>query len=347
MRPTIRDVARLAGTSVAAVSCVVNGAKSTTIRTSPATRARILAAAAQLGFQPNPVAQSLVTRRTHVIGIGFPYVASFYDCNPFNAQMLSGLVEGARLRKQDLMLHTTSAQPGGEPDTESLVDRRADGLALILPARNSPVVPRCRETGFPLVAVVFDREWGAPYTVNCDDFLGAQLAARHFLGLGHRKIAHIIGDPAISSTAQRLHGYRAALAEAGTEARPEWEVPGAFTIHAGEAGVGALLALPTGYRPTAIFAANDLIAEGVLRACRTHGVRVPDDLALVGYDDTWFAAERDPALTSVHMPIYSMGVAAINLLLAQIQSEPIEEPHVVLPPTLTIRESCGAPPTAG
>ncbi len=207
-------------------------------------------------------------------------------------------------------------------------------------------MPRCRETGFPVVAVVFDRKWEAPYTVNCDDFLGAQLAVRHLFGLGHRRIAHILGDPAISSTAQRLHGYRVALAEAGAEARPEWEIPGAFTVQAGESGASALLALPASNRPTALFAANDFIAEGVLRACRTHRVRVPDDLALVGYDDTWFAAERDPPLTSVHMPIYSMGVAAIDLLLAQIEGMPIEEPHVVLPPTFTVRKSCGAPPAA-
>lgn len=341
---TIRDVARLAQASTAAVSATLNGGAAGKIRVGEATRERILNAARQLGYSPHLVAQSLALRRTGVLGLVFPYSHAFVDQNPFCTQIMAGVFEAAIDTRCNLMLHTALGDDWNAADEGALLDARVDGLLLVLPTPRSPVVARCRRERFPYVAVVYAPDADDLFTVNADDFAGGRLATEHLLRLGHRRIGHLAGDPLVATTIPRCQGYLAALAQAGIAPDPEWTVRAGFNSIAGYDAMRRLLALAPDRRPTAVFAANDLCADAALRALRDAHLRVPEDMALVGYDDTWFASRLDPPLTSVHMPIAEMGGEAVRLLLAQIEKKEIRERQVTLPVSLTIRHSCGASP---
>lgn len=339
MAATIRDVAKLAGTSVSAVSAVISGNRRHNIRVGPQTRARILAAAEQLGYTPNPLAKSLATGKTGILGLVFPYSRAFTDGNPFSTQVISGVFEEVIRERFNIMLHTAIGDDWTAVDENALLDPRVDGLLLVIPAPHSPVIARCRQTGFPYVALVYQPDSPDVYAVNADEFAGGRLATEHLLQSGHRRIAHLIGHPQIASTEPRRRGYLAALEAAGLSPDPRLLVPAGFDYRDGYEAALSLLALPAEQRPTAIFAANDLCAEGALRALREKGVRVPADMAVVGFDDTWFASMTQPPLTSVHMPIFEMGVEATRMLIAQVEGRPIEPRQIVLPVTLSVRET--------
>lgn len=339
---TLRDVANLANTSPAAVSATLNGTAAGKVRVGQATRQRILDAAKQLGYTPNLVAQSLALKRTGVLGFVFPYSHAFVDRNPFCTQIMAGVFEAAVDTQCNLMLHTALGDDWNAADDSALIDARVDGLLLILPTQNSPVVARCRRERFPFVAVCYQPSSNEDFTVNADDFAGGRLAAAHLLGLGHRRIAHLVGDLFVATAAPRLAGYRAAMQASGITPDPDWVVPAGFNSQGGYQAMKQLLALPLYRRPTAVFAANDQCAEGALLALKEAGLRVPDDMAIVGYDDTWYAERAQPALTSVRMPIAYMGGYGVRLLLAQVKKEKIPERQITLPVSLTIRHSCGA-----
>ncbi len=339
---TIRDVAILAKTSPSAVSATLNGGAGGKIRVGAATRARILEAARTLAYAPNQLAQSLALQRTGVLGLIFPYSHAFVDQNPFSSQIMAGVFEAAIDTRCNLMLHTALGDDWNAADDAALIDARVDGLILVLPTPRSPVVARCQRERFPYVAIGYAPDSPEMVTVNADDYAGGRLATAHLLGLGHRRIAHLSGDPLVATTGPRRQGYLDALAEAGVAADPTWLVPAGFTASAGFSAMAPLLALPAALAPTAIFAANDLCADGALRAIRAAGRRVPDDIALVGFDDTWFAERLDPPLTSVHMPIAEMGGYGVHLLLAQVDNALSGERQITLPVSLTIRHSCGA-----
>lgn len=341
--PTIRDVAKKAQTSVAAVSATLSANANSSIRVGQATRERIVAAAANLGYKPNRLAQSLVLRRTGVLGLVFPYSHAFIDRNPFCSQIMSGVIEAAVSAGYNLMLHTAAGDDWNAADDSSLIDSRVDGLILVLPEPYSPVVTRCIERAFPCVSVVYQPHLPEICAVNADEYTGGMLATQHLLQLGHRRIAHLGGNPSAATTEPRRLGYVAALREAGVEPDPALIVSAGFDWKHGMAAMRFILdELSPDRQPTAVFACNDLCAEGAIRLMRERGLKAPDDMALVGYDDTWFATMTDPPLTSVHMPIYEMGGAAANLLIDVVEGRSPDQRQPVLPVSLTVRASCGA-----
>ncbi len=339
-RVTIRDVARLAGTSVAAASAGLNGTAGRTIRISEATRARIAAAAAQLGYVGNPIAKSLATGRTRVLGVMLPYADAFVDQNPFCMQVLFGVMREAVAHHYNAMLYTAV---GGRPEEQaaSMADSRVDGLVLVMPEVDGKLVARCERNKVPFVAVLHPPRPGL-WTVNADDFGGGLLAARHLVGLGHQRIAHLRGNGEVSTSRPRFEGFLAGLAEAGVVADPRYMVSASFDWRGGLAATRSLLALPSTERPTAIFAANDLCAQGALYALAEAGLSAPEDMAVVGYDDTPYAAMTHPALTSVNMHIAEMGALAARMLIARCEGAVVEDAQPVLPVSLTVRQSCGA-----
>lgn len=339
----MRDVARLAGTSISAVSAVLNEKAHYNIRVGPQTRERIRAAARELGYTPNLLARSLVTGKTGMLGVVFPYASSFTDLNPFTTQLMCGVFDEVTRRRYNIMLHTAAGNEWNVIDETALIDPRVDGLILIIPAPNSPVVARCRRERFPYVTVVYEPDSPEVYAVNADDVAGGRLGTEHLIGLGHRRIAYLVGTPGVSTTEPRRKGYLAALEEAGIAPTPALILRAGYDWKGGAEATKRLLDLPPAQRPTAIFAANDLCAEGVLRTMRERGLRVPDDMAVVGYDDTWFATLVRPNLTSVHMPIYTMGAHAAQMLIAQAEGRAVEERQPVLSVSLTVRDSCGPP----
>jgi LacI family transcriptional regulator len=334
------DIAARAGTSAAAVSVTLNGARSRTLRVSDETRDRILAAARDLGYRRHPAARALATGRTHVLGLMLPYASSLLSENtPFESLLVSGVVARAGSRGYNVMLYAATAEDEGDR-AASMIDRRIDGLILLIPPFDSPILDECERQGIATAAILADPE-SATLTVRSDDYNGGRLATRHLIELGHRRIAHLYGRQGVVTTEPRLLGYRDALAEAGIKADDRLCLPGDFARKPGYASMRRLLDLPATDRPTAVFAANDLSAHGAMDAIHEAGLTVPGDVSVVGYDDTWYSTVTRPRLTSVRMSVSDLGSRAADLLISHLEGEQVPERHPVLPVALVLRESTG------
>ncbi|GAA1562587.1 LacI family DNA-binding transcriptional regulator [Actinomadura kijaniata] len=327
-KPTIRNVAERAGVSKSLVSLVMRGSPHVSERR----RQAVLQAARELGYRPNAVARSLVEGRTRLIGA---IVADLH--NPYFAEFLDGLQEslhGAGLR---MLVGSGRWDPMFEAEAvEAFLEMRVDGLVLL------SVVPDSLKEAVASVPVVVvgERDVQDVDIVVDDDELGGGLAVDHLVSLGHRRIAHIEG--ARSTTARyRRAGYEKAMERHGLAAEVLVEA-GDFTEEGGYRAAGALLRRDP--RPTAIFAPNDLAATGALSAADELGLRVPQDVSIVGYDNTHLAAIRHISLTSVDQPRREMGRAAAELLTARIgdPARPARQNLVV--PHLVVRSSTGPVP---
>jgi len=330
---TIRDVARAAGVSTATASRVINDSP----LVAGGTRARVREVAARLCYSPHGAARSLITSRTHTIGILLPELyGEFY----------SELIRGIDQTVQQAGFHclVASARHTG-PLLEAALRSmrgRVDGLILMSPEFTGELSRRTLPEGFPVVLVHCP-----PSELHFDSLLvandqGARAMIRHLAGLGHRRIAIVRGAEGNFDAAERLRGYREALAECGLPNAAELEVPGDFGEESGANAVRTLLALPAADRPTAIFAANDSMAIGALSALRAAGLRVPEDMALGGFDDIPMARFMTPALTSVHVDISALGACAATRLLDLLQGRAGPAPYrETFATTLVVRESCG------
>lgn len=340
MAITLKDVALRAGTSPAAVSATLNGTLGKSTRVGAETRTRILAAAAELGYVSNAIAKSLATGRTGVLGLMMPYSSSFVEHDPFLTNVINGLLAEAVKQRYNVMLYTATSEEEGDC-AATMVDSRVDGVILVIPPADSPILANCRRRDIPVVSILRVPQTSEEWVVNSNDYEGGRLATQHLLDLGHRRIAHISGNPDVTTTPARRQGYLDALTDAGIEPDPRLLIQGGFSRDGGVEATRHLLGLRAG-RPTAVFCANDLCAHGALQAAQTKGVLVPEQLAVVGYDDTWYSTMTQPPLTTVNMAIETMGARAARLLIAQVEGQPTSERQPVLPVSLTIRESCGA-----
>jgi len=329
---TIKDVARLAGVSVATVSRVYND--SDLVRDD--TRERVQLVAQQLGYSPHGAARSLITSRTHTLGVLLP---------DLYGEFFSEVIRGIDQRAQQEGYHVlvSSAREGGQPLEAALrsMRGRVDGLIVMSPDMNAGASRRGLPERFPVVLLNCPPTDTGYDSLGIANFEGAAAMVRHLAGQGHRRIAIIRGAEQNFDAAERLRGYRAAVAELGLDADPGLELPGDFSEAAGHAAARQLLALSQ--RPTAVFAANDGMAIGALAALRDAGVRVPGEVAVAGFDDIPMARYVDPALTSVHVDISALGGRATDWLLAAQQGRSGQEPRrEMLPTTLVVRRSCGA-----
>jgi DNA-binding LacI/PurR family transcriptional regulator len=331
VQPTILDVAARAGVSKSLVSLVMRDSPSV----SEAKRRAVLAAVAELDYRPNAVARSLVQRRTGVLGV---LLSDLH--NTFFADVLDGIAGRAAERGYKAMLNTGNRAASGEADAiETLLELRADGLILTGPRLEAAQITEAARA-VPVVLVARTMPGSAVDCVSNDDVAGASLAVEHLVKLGHRRIAHIDGGAGAGAEA-RKQGYartmrRHGLGGQGRTAR------GDYTEEGGAKGVAALLA--RGPRPTAIFAANDLSAIGALDALTRRGLRVPEDMSVVGYDNTSVAALRRIDLTTIDQPRVAMGQAAVDLLLERLERRRKAPRRVVMPPALVVRGTTGAPP---
>jgi DNA-binding LacI/PurR family transcriptional regulator len=340
MAVTIRDVAKRSATSVASVSYVLSGRTGGSIRVGEGARERILAAAQELGFSPNPIARSLATGRTRSLGLVFPYADAFIDQNPFCVHVMNGVLKAVIEENYNVMLFTARMS-----DHEGVVHaldglHRVDGILLVCPDLNGPVVEACQTRKIPGVAVVSPMIPGF-HTVNADDETGGYIGTKHLLDLGHRRIGFLAGSETISTSAMRHAGYVRAMNESGFGVDPELVVQSSFNSRSGLDAMQKLLGLSEERRPTAVLACNDLCASGAILAIQSAGLHVPDDIAVVGYDDTEFCQTIRPTLTSVRMCIDELGVAAVKRLVAILDDQPYEGTDVVLPVSLATRQSSG------
>jgi DNA-binding LacI/PurR family transcriptional regulator len=346
-RPRIADVAREAGVSKTAVSFAFNNPD----RLSPETATRIREVADSLGYRPHPVARMLTQRQTMTIGVLTPQALAVIFSNPFFALLSEGVAHAA----EDLgyELHFISPRNG----SLALAMGRAtvDGVVAIGLSREHAEVEQIRSSGLPMV-LVDSEDLPEHSSVVVDDEGGARAAADHVVGLGHRDILVIAVErpqtPAERVVGQRegvaerrLRGYRAGLAAGGLTLDDEWVVAGRASIDGGESAFQR--AWSFGLRPTAILAMGDAMAIGAMRAARQLGLRVPDDVSVVGFDDIDLAALVDPALTTVHQPIRQKGTDAVRLLLAELELRPGHQPeHLRLETRLIVRGSTGPAPQA-
>lgn len=334
---TLLDVARLAGVSTSTVSRALEKPKSV----AEATRARVMEAVAACGYTPNIVARNLRKQETRLITILLADVT-----NPFFNEIVRGIEQVARETGYSVLLADSENDPGQENAYGSLLAaKRTDGMILLngrmpaglqLPAETSVDAPI-------VVACEYLPNLDLP-TVQIDNIAAAREATGHLIGLGHRRIGFITGPVWNVLSRDRLYGYRGAILEAGFAFDEALVVNGDFSIRSGVAATGSLLALPT--RPTAIFASNDEMAFGAIRAVRDAGLRVPEDISVVGFDDIRFAAYVDPPLTTIRQPGQAIGRCAMTNLVRILGGERVAERRMLLPTELVVRGSTAAPATA-
>ena len=332
MTVTIKEVARAAGVSVATVSRVLNASGPVHADTAR----RVHEVVHRLRYVPHGGARSLITSRTHTVGVVLP---DLYG--EFFSEVIRGLDAAARRHRYHLLVSSTHADADELAALLRAMRGRVDGLVLMSPDVDAEALAAHLPDGLPVVLLNCAAADGAAAAIAVDNLGGASAIVRHLVALGHRRIALLAGAERNLDAQERRRGYRAALAEAGIVPPPGYEVVGDFSEAGGHAAAERLLALDP--RPTAVFAANDAMAIGALSALRAAGVRVPDDIAVAGFDDIPLARYMDPPLSSVHVDIGALGERAFERLEAAVRDGGRGGPVTVerFPTTLVVRGSCG------
>src|SRR5579859_948357 len=359
---TIDDIARLAGVSKTTVSRVLNHKSDV----DPATRERILRIIEEQNFVPSVTASGLAGGRSRLIGMLIPAWAW-----PLIPDLTPGIVEVIKQTPYDLVLYSINDEDL-ERDRSEVINRLlatqlTAGLLAIFPGRTSQHLTRLYKQGFPMV-IIDDQEVQTTPWIGADNIGGAYTVVRHLIRLGHRRIAHIQGPPEYLVSHDRYLGYCQALIEEGIPPNPELVLAGDFMPPSGRACASKFFELPLEKRPTAIFASTDQMAYGVLSAAEEYGISIPQDVALVGFDDDAPSVHTRPALTTIRQPFFEMGQHGIELLLSMLDTPRVparsrwnsigsegtarevggEMPlaaqpiRIQLPTTLVVRESCGA-----
>jgi LacI family transcriptional regulator len=328
----MQQVAERAGVSVTTVSHVINETRPV----SDELRERVLAVVAELGYQPNVLARSLRRGETHTIGAIIPD-----NANPFFAEVVRGVEDTSFEQGYSVILCNSD----GDPDKELhyanvLVEKRVDGILLIAAGVGPEHILAWQKQHIPLVLIDRDIPDVSVDVVLTHNARGGWLAARHLIELGHQRIGCIAGPSDMTPSDERLAGYLEALRESGLSADETLVLRGDFQCQSGYQAGHQILSKDD--PPTAIFACNDLMAMGAMRAALELGLRIPGDLSVMGFDDIPLASFINPPLTTIQQPKYEMGVLAASLLLERMQ-DPDMPPHKrTLETHLVVRESSGA-----
>jgi DNA-binding LacI/PurR family transcriptional regulator len=331
--PTLFDVARAAGVSEMAASSALNGGRRGSARVSAETRERVLTAAQRLGYRPNATARALANRRTNAIG----FVANFLGEEPnlYFLEVFSGVIQGATAAGQTTSVFTLSDWDEAAAQIPPLCDGRVDGLILL--------GPRLQDDGSawlpqhtPMVSVQADRSVSGVVNIESDDEAGACEMVRQLLAMGHRRILHVGGPSAYTGANRRVEGYLRAHAEAGVKPAADHVVRAPLTTEGGREAMQAWLLRRRGRPlPQAVFGGNDAIAFGCIETLRARGLRVPDDISVIGYDHTLMA--RWVHMATVRQPLHEIGRRAVEVLVQRIEacrrSEPYSGPFDIVLPT--------------
>lgn len=334
--PTIDEIARLARVSPATVSKVLNNRP----YVSTATRARVERVIAETGFVPSQWARLLSQRRSYILGLLIPYTSDQLFADPHLLEVMRGIEAAANRHEYNLLLSTARAPvEAASAATRLLRSDVIDGAVVVETLDLRAFAETLGSQPAPWVVIGYAPSGAIPI-VHADDYGGARAAARHLVALGHTRIAVITSTPRPYAVDERMSGISDALAEAGLTLDESLIATGDFSIESGEAAGHALLARPV--LPTAVFALNDRMAIGVVRAASARGLSVPDDLSVVGFDDIALATLLTPPLTTVRQPGYRLGEAAAEALFALLGGAPAA-PAVVIPTELIVRGSVGPP----
>ena len=325
---TIREVAARAGVSVATVSRAIN-------RNAPVhdeTARRVQSAVRALKYVPHAAARSLSIRRSHTIGVVLPDVHG-----EFFSEVIRGIDVAARRLGYHILVSSSHADIEEMSAMLRALRGRVDGLIVMSPDLELGSMSRSIAAETPVV--LLNSAGSGKRTIRIDNFAGAHAMTEHLISLGHKRIAFITGPERNADAAERRRGYRSGV-DGASPSRPQIEIAGDFTEAAGHRAVAAILAWKP--RPTAIFAANDAMALGALDALREAQVLVPDDMALVGFDDVPIARYLTPRLTTVRVEIAELGRRAVESLVSSLTGGGESKKVEVIPTTLVVRESCGA-----
>jgi LacI family transcriptional regulator len=329
---TIIDVAQEAGVSYATVSRVLNNDP----HVKPETRERVIHSIAHLGYTVNQQARNLAGGRSHVIGLLVPDLGTGYI-----GEIIRGVDEALAAAQYDLMLYTTHRRKTKESAyVTSLTQGMTDGLLLVLPRDPEEYLASLRQRRFPYVLVDHQGIGDVESAVGATNWQGGYDATKYLIELGHRRIGFITGTMDLGCSRDRLEGYRAALRDCGLPIDPLLIREGDFWQPSGFSAAQSLLALSE--PPTAIFASNDVMAFGVMEAVRDRGLRIPEDISIVGFDNIPQAEHVSPQLTTVQQPLADMGREATRMLLALVQEPARPYRRVELPTQLIVRASTRA-----
>src|SRR5437879_3895060 len=325
---TLKELAARAGVHPATISRVAN--HDPHLRISVATRKRIEALLKETGYQPDPLARGLKTRQSFVLAMVIPDIT-----NSLFAGIFKGLEEAAGERGFSVLLCNTDGDPKRErAHLETLRARRVAGVVLASSFLNDPSVRWLKARGVPHVLVNRYSDTSHAF-VGSDDVAGGRRATSHLIELGHRRVAHLGGGADTSTGRLRSRGYRGALADAGLPADPALETVTGFLEDPAAEAMDVMLDLPD--PPSAVFAGNDLVAAGALTAAQRRGLRVPDQLAVVGYNDIPLA--RRLRLTTIHVPMHDFGPESARILLQQVASGSPSGERVIFEPEIVVRET--------
>jgi len=338
---TIQDVARAAGVAASTVSRYLNGQ----LKVSPATEAKVLEAVADLGYVPNATARNLARRRSGVIGFVVPEIS-----NPYFGAIADHVVEEVERHGRLVLLCSHRSQSVKQTSyIELLASGAIDGMLYLGSFRSNERLAVAIADGLPVV-VVDEPIAGLPPvpTVVMDDYAGGYQATSYLVALGHRRIAFVSGPAELGSVQERYRGYLDALRKAGIETEGQVRLSGQFTEQFGVSALPHLLAAAR--PPTAAFVASDYIALGVISAAEAHGIAVPGDLSIVGFDDIRFSQYVRPRLTTVRSPLDRLAHLGVELLFERLADPQAPARTHVLPVELVIRESAagiGTPAVVG
>jgi DNA-binding LacI/PurR family transcriptional regulator len=327
MALSIKDIAKAANVSYSTVSRALSDSP----RVKPETKQRIQRIAAEMGYLPSAVARSLVTRRTNTIGV---VVTTITDL--FFAEVIHAIEETALKYEYNVIL----ANSGGEPEHESEViralrEKRVDGIILIAASSKGEDLRKEKAIDIPVVIINNIQREHFGYSIGVDNIAGGREATQHLLALGHRRIALVAGPITEWDNVERQSGYEQALRAYGLPIDPELIVEGDNRPQGGMAAMQQLLALPV--CPTAIFCHNDATALGVMRAAHAAGLRIPQDVSVVGFDDIDLAPFFEPPLTTIAQPKREMGEIAVQMTLDLLAGQQVKD--CMLPGRLIVRES--------
>jgi LacI family repressor for deo operon, udp, cdd, tsx, nupC, and nupG len=324
---TITDVAAALGVSIATVSRAITKPE----LLSDETRARVLEGIERLGYQPNLLARDLRLRATRIAYVVVP------SLSPFFLEVFRGVEKAARKTGYTVLMGHTGRDPAREQVYfDQVASRRADGIILVTSSRASAIVGR--KSRMPPVVAALEQIDGRPLPVVRVDHVAAAIEATNYLReLGHRRVAHISGPHSSPIAIHRIEGFQAAM---GADYHPDLCIQGAFTVQSGERAMAQLLAREV--RPTAVFAANDEMAVGAMRAVRGAGLSVPDDISIIGFDDQRIAALYDPPLTTVHIPTAEIGYRSM-LMLERLLGDSLTDQDIVLPTSIVVRGTTAPP----
>ncbi len=334
-KPTIRDVARVCGVSVATVSYVINGTRVL----KQETRDRVHRAMEEMNYTPSAVARGLLSKRVHTLGVHCSVMrADQFITNPYAAGILSGILNRAQQEEFDVTLFTNRWEDV-QTSAPALRDGRTDGMIALAPPLHCDMLGGLAALGMPIVGIAAQSHDGID-TVDVDNYAGAKLATRHLIELGHRRIGAIMGNEDMASFAPRSRGLRDALHDANLTLLPEHFTASRFDGSLAFEQTRELLSQSD--RPTAICAGNDTIAIAVIEAAHSLNLKVPDDLSVIGFDDLPMATVIRPNLTTIRQPLRAIGERAATLLIERMRGELCETVPTahLLAPELIVRDSC-------